>query len=161
MTEDTSPENLRKFLESDDPKKRRHADEALGKIGDKRAVELLIKALEDEYGGVREEAAEALGRIGDKRAVEPLIKALEDKDVYFRECAAKALGEIGDKRAVEPLIKALEDEDVCESAKEALIKIGKKNIRGKEKDNVMKFLKSKDTAMVMMGASMLKGILEE
>ena len=31
----------------------------------------------------------------------------------------------------------------------------------KEKDNIIKFLKSDDQGMVRMGASMLKGILEE
>jgi len=51
------------------------AAEALGRIGDARAVESLIKALNDADGDVRRSAAEALGRIGEP-AVESLIKAL-------------------------------------------------------------------------------------
>ena len=43
----------------------------------------------------------------------------------------------------------------------ALVKITEKNIKGKEKENILRFLESDDPAMVMMGASMLKGILEE
>jgi len=117
------------------------AAEALGEIGDKRAVEPLIQALEaDSYLQAR--AAWALGEIGDKRAVKPLIPALQGeldtevtlyamqtlikigepavkpliqalkrKDSGVQARAAEALGEIGDKRAVKPLIQALKDED--------------------------------------------------
>ncbi len=60
------------------------ASDALGKIGDKRAVEPLITALDDEDELVREGAAKALGMLGDKRAVEPLITALGDEDVSVR-----------------------------------------------------------------------------
>ena len=42
-----------------------------------------------------------------------------------------------------------------------LQRIADKNLKGDEKKNVLKFLKSDDFGMVMMGASMLKGILEE
>tara|TARA_B000000460_G_C21378590_1_gene332805 strand:+ start:406 stop:630 length:225 start_codon:yes stop_codon:yes gene_type:complete len=49
---------------------RLHAAEALGKIGDERAVEPLIEALNDEEGHVRRGAAVALGRLGYERAVE-------------------------------------------------------------------------------------------
>ena len=142
---------------------RNSAVDALGEIGDKRAVEPLIKALGDEDWSVRYNAAEALGKIGDKRAVEPLIKALGDKHVVIRNSAAIALGKIGDKRAVEPLIKSLGDKNrgVRESAEVALVKITKANIKGKEQKNIIKFLESDDEGMVMMGASMLKGILEE
>ncbi len=215
MTEDTSPENLRKFLESDDPAMVRMGlsmakgagvpDELLGEIlwmymfhDDKTTraaakstfmklapedakqavkknwkasyrahwygpqlgilgkalcqtsvslVERLIKALGDKYRIERRHdgmkvryyisplAAQALGIIGDERAVKPLIKALRDDNEYKRgnlyfknlsNYAADALGEIGDTRAMEPLIKLLEDEDddVRNAAEEALEKLG-------------------------------------
>jgi len=51
---------------------------SLGKIGDKRAVEPLLKILkEDRY--FYHEAAIALGDLGDKRAIEPLMKRMEEK----------------------------------------------------------------------------------
>ena len=154
---------------------RKNAASALGEIGDKRAVEPLIKALEDSDYDVRGSAAEALGKIGDKRAVEPLIKALEDKNHYVRRYTAIALGKIGDKRAVESLIKALEDEydsthhprtqsfysHIRQNIIEALVKITENHLKGKEKKNIIKFLKSDDQAMVRMGTSMLEGILKE
>ncbi|MFQ6118773.1 MAG: HEAT repeat domain-containing protein, partial [Methanosarcinales archaeon] len=79
----------------------------LGKIGDAKAVEPLIKALEDSSSSVRSSAAYALVKIGEP-AVEPLIKALGDRDWRVREEAADTLIKIG-KPAVGPLIKALRD----------------------------------------------------
>jgi len=87
------------------------AAEALGKIGDPRAVDPLIVALQDEASGVRGNAATALGMIGDPRAVDPLIVALQDEDSDVRWHAATALSMIGDLRTVEPLITALGNAD--------------------------------------------------
>jgi len=86
------------------------AAEALGKIGDTRAVEPLSKALSDESENIRKSAAKVLGKIGDTRAVEPLSKALSDESESIRASAAKALGDIGDAQAVEPLIQLLDTE---------------------------------------------------
>lgn len=57
---------------------RQPAAEALGKLGDVRAVNPLIAALKDKQWDVRLTAAEALGKLKDTRAVEPLITALKD-----------------------------------------------------------------------------------
>ena len=98
-------------LKNKDPKVQYDAAEALGDIGDNRAVEPLATALKnDEFSGVRWKAAEALSKIGAP-AVEALIGALrhENDDVQWK--AAVALGEIGDPRAIEPLIIQLCDED--------------------------------------------------
>ncbi len=102
------------------------AAEALGNLGDARAVEPLIKALGDGDEDVRHAAAGALGKLGDIRAVEPLIKALGDGDGRVRREAARALGKLGDTRAVEPLIKALGGGDgrVRREAARALGKLG-------------------------------------
>ena len=83
--------------------------EALGRLADPRAVDLLSAALSDEIRLVRQTAAIALGRIADRRAVAPLIGALGSKGTAVRGCAAEALGKIGDASAVPPLIAALAD----------------------------------------------------
>ena len=111
MTEDDL-DKLIEDLKVEDEEIRQAAADALGKIGDSRAVEPLIEVLvEEDIGLVAEAAAaaaDALGKIGDSRAVEPLIGVLDiDRDVS--EAAAWALGEIGDARAVEPLIKTLHE----------------------------------------------------
>ena len=43
--------------------------EALGKIGDKRAVDKLVVVLKDSSSNVRSLAVEALSKIGDARVV--------------------------------------------------------------------------------------------
>jgi HEAT repeat protein len=88
---------------------RGRAADALGALGDARAVEPLLARLEDEDRSVRGRAAEALGALGDARAVEPLLARLEDEDGDVRWRAAEALGALGDARAVEPLLARLGD----------------------------------------------------
>ena len=129
------------------------AAEALGEIGDARAVEPLIAALKDGDWDVRQFAAKALGKIGDARAVEPLIATLKDSNKDVCKKAADALDEVGWQAgkdevsaaywigkqnwgecvklgalAVEPLIAALTDSEsgasIRDSAAKALGKIG-------------------------------------
>ena len=78
------------------------AAEALGKLGDARAVEPLLARLEDEYEWVRERAAEALGKLGDVRAVEPLLARLEDEERLVRDRAHKSLIAILNHNAPSP-----------------------------------------------------------
>lgn len=63
------------------------AADYLGRSGDKRAVEPLIKALHYKNPSLREWAAISLGRIKDDRAVEPLVEALKDRilSVFVRQ----------------------------------------------------------------------------
>jgi HEAT repeat protein len=124
------------------------AAEALGRIGDARAVEPLLPLLEDPATSVRRAAAEALGRLGDLRAVDALIGALADGDEDARTAAGQALERLGWRpegasagaywvaigqwdqavraQAVEPLIRALQDHaaSVREHASTALGSIG-------------------------------------
>ncbi len=102
---------------------RQNAAEALGAIGDPRAVKPLIVALNDIDSGVRKTAVYALGNIGDSRAAEPLIAALKDKT--WGHWAVEALVKIG-APAVTPLIVALKAENrkIRQGAAGALEKIG-------------------------------------
>jgi len=61
--------------------------EALGKIGDPRAVEPLIAQLKDREPGPRLAAVRALGQIGDDRAVDALKNVLEHPDAEVRNAA--------------------------------------------------------------------------
>ena len=98
-------------LQHKDPTVQYDAAEALGDIGDERAVEPLLAALKnDETGGVRWKAAEALSKLGTP-AVAGLISALQHDDDDVRWKAAIALGEIGDPQAIPSLINVLCDED--------------------------------------------------
>jgi len=98
-------------LQNKDPTVQYDAAEALGDIGDERAVEPLLTALKnDETGGVRWKAAEALSKLGTP-AVAGLISALQHDDDDVRWKAAIALGEIGDPKSISPLISLLCDDD--------------------------------------------------
>lgn len=103
------------------------AAEALGWMGDTRAVPPLVVTLGDEmtHDTVRETAAEALGRIGDKAALLPLMEALHDGEEWVRRAAAVALGELGDAAALNVLGDALADESalVQDAAFEAIQKL--------------------------------------
>jgi HEAT repeat protein len=79
---------------------------ALGKLGDPRAVDSLIKALEYQFDDVRKTAAEALIMLGGS-AIPPLVNALNGNNLDLCVRAAEVLGRLNDTRAVEPLIKAL------------------------------------------------------
>ena len=86
------------------------AAEALGYIGDDRALAPLMLTLKDESNELREIAAESLGRIGDPVAFNVLVERLEDENEWVRRAAVVALGDIGDRRAVEPVTNLLKDE---------------------------------------------------
>ena len=114
------------LLEHKDPEVQYEAAEALGNLGDEKAVGPLITALKrDEFSGVRWKAAEALSKIGNP-AVEMLIATLQYPDDDVRWKAAIALGEIGNADAIAPLIQLLSDEDrfVKSRAAHALSMIG-------------------------------------
>lgn len=100
--------------------------EALGQIGDTRAVEPLIAFLTHKESKVRECTAASLGKLRDARAVEPLIAVLNDEQERVRWYAADSLGKIGDPVCVESLVKLLSDNSarVRESAVTALGQIG-------------------------------------
>ncbi len=108
MTKDTSPENLRKFLESDDPAMVRKI------LGDEKAISVLAQMI--ECGGdeeVRECAVKELVDIGGEEVANLLIGLLipdEHEAYWITESAAAGLGSLGDKRAIEPLMEALTGE---------------------------------------------------
>jgi len=119
---------LIKSLETKKWRARWYAVEILGEIGDKAAVDPLIKLLQDENNGVRSNSIIALVLIG-KASVKPLIKALKDGNWQVRWNAAEALGELGDKTAARALIKTLNDENflVKKTAAASLGNIGDEN----------------------------------
>jgi HEAT repeat protein len=80
----------------------------LGKLGDPRAVDPLIRALDAPGYQTPLYAAQSLGKLGDRRAIEPLLRAMETHNDKMREAAQEALGKLGynnepqGERVVEP-----------------------------------------------------------
>lgn len=117
---------------------------ALGKIGDRRAVDAIIPCLDDyseppgsnEGYRVSSVAADILGLIGDTRAVEPLLIRLSklrranNKVFWEQRCRIiNALGELGDPIALSELNADVMDEHewVRDCARKNIKKI-KKNM---------------------------------
>lgn len=99
--------------------------EALGVLGDKKAVIPLTEALLDESNTVVEYAAKALGELKDERSIEPMI------DVMRRFCGGDytgvsgvcvGLGRMGDIAV--PRLLELVDTDIREHVLRALAKTG-------------------------------------
>lgn len=88
------------------------AIEALGQIGDLRAVDPLLKSLESEDKWVRRAAAKALEEMEDKTIIQPLMRHLlleNEDDAEVRRSAAKALARMHPVEAIESLAQALKD----------------------------------------------------
>ena len=96
-------------LTDEDLPVRQRAAEALGKLGDRRAVDPLIRVLKHALP----EAATALGQLGDGRAIDALRElALTPpqprEDDRYMPAAVTALGKIGDPRALVALLHLLQ-----------------------------------------------------
>ena len=130
---DDDLDKLIEDLEDEDEEVRNEAAEALGEIGDARAVGPLIQVMKDavvdgDEWEICEHAAYALAAIGDESAVEPLIQIMTDAAVDERfsvlQDAADALGVIGDERAVTPLIGVLDSVPSCFVRMSAMTALG-------------------------------------
>lgn len=101
-----------RLAEEPDASVRRFVVSALGGLGDRRAVLLLLRSLRDaEIAGP---AIGALGSLGDPRAVKPLIAKLRARDTTIRIAAALALGELGDSSALPALERTATQDEVWE-----------------------------------------------
>ena len=116
------------LLNYQDPAIRVAVADALGDLGDLRALEALSQALAtDLFPGVRGAAAAALAALGDASASGPLSRAVEsDGNGIVRAAAAEALGVLKPPETTAVLIKALvadPDERVRVSVARALGRI--------------------------------------
>lgn len=90
--------------------------DALGRMGDPRAVEVLLRYLEgtkqQNRGWLIRITANALGRIGTAAVVQPLCKILDaDSDWFARLGAVEGLGHMREEAALAALRNALTDQD--------------------------------------------------
>ncbi|MGZ5492934.1 MAG: HEAT repeat domain-containing protein [Thermoanaerobaculia bacterium] len=94
----------------DDPRIRQYLTLVLGKLGDKRAVPVLVDALNDPVVETRIYALIALAELHDPGSVSAVIAATKDEDKDVRKTAIYSLGEIGGARALPVLEEALNDQ---------------------------------------------------
>jgi HEAT repeat protein len=100
----------------------------LGKIGDERALDIVLDYIEGEANPpLQKVVLRAVGEIGSEEATQHVADRLVAEDDEVRSLAARALGMIGDTRAIDPLADVLADDDndsVRASAAWALNQIG-------------------------------------
>lgn len=104
------------------------AMDTLGRLGDERAVDALIKSLEDEE--VRWSAVDALTRIGSPRSLAPVARLLSDDVKEIRLEVIRALEVYNDPRVLPLLKRTLEGDsevDVRERALDAYKSITERN----------------------------------
>ncbi len=94
---------------SDDLWIRYSAAEALGLVGDHRAIAALIEVAQDRQVLLRRVAARSLGRLRDSRAITPLVHALRDPDPQVRLHAVEGLGRLGHEMLIPELERLLQD----------------------------------------------------
>jgi HEAT repeat protein len=109
---------------------RQTAANALGRLGDRYAVEGLCGLIHDPDRDVRETAINSLGQIGDRRAIAPLVPALLDPESSVRTAATSTLHRLDPEweksadvlLAVPNIIEALDHPDywVSHSARKLL-----------------------------------------
>jgi len=111
------------LLTREEPTARMRATEALGRLGDRRAVGPLIVALEDQERNVRWSAVKALGGLRAEQAIASLLEMFEDQDM--QDMVATALAQIG-RPATLSLMAALKEgeREVRTGAARALGQIG-------------------------------------
>lgn len=95
-------------LDDRDGDVRKSAVQALGRVGDDRAVSALVTGLGDRASDVRAATQRALEDVGEA-AFAPLVGALSDQNPTARQMAVEVLGRTSDARAIGPLTGALED----------------------------------------------------
>lgn len=116
-------EQLIEGLKSPDRKIRKKSAEALGQLGDPRAIDPLIEALNDTHENVKKVVIIALGNFDDPKAISALVdKLIKVSPAYHIVHIAlwKTLTKIGSP-AVPELINALEHNDA--SVRITVIKI--------------------------------------
>jgi HEAT repeat protein len=107
-------ESLRLFeslspTREEDVRVRRYLVLALGKLGDRSAVPVLLKSTQDPDPETRLYSIWALGMLGDPRAVDTVLEASSSEDSGVRKMAAYVAGKLGDPRVVPRLEVLLED----------------------------------------------------
>jgi hypothetical protein len=81
----------------------------LRKIGDKRAVEYLLRTVRHGDTRVRKEVIRALGELGGREVVQTLREYLDDQDAQVRIASAKAFGNIGSEAAKKIILEKISD----------------------------------------------------
>jgi RNA polymerase sigma-70 factor (ECF subfamily) len=109
--------------ESQGIEKVREATNIVGRFGDERAVEPLLKSVHSEDLDLRLASVVSLGSTGDRRAIEPLKRALSDENLKVALAAADSLAlEFAEEEGIQFLLQRLEKHH-CSRAANTLVRM--------------------------------------
>ncbi|MGE3152491.1 MAG: HEAT repeat domain-containing protein [Nitrospiraceae bacterium] len=101
--------HLKPLLKDPDMEVAKAAIIAVGNIGHREGIAMLVDVLQTGPPELQIEACRGLGKVGalhgDASVVPPLIHAMETGDIKLQTAAVWALGQLPDRRAYEPLLK--------------------------------------------------------
>jgi HEAT repeat protein len=83
----------------------------LRKIGDKRAVDYLLRTVRHGDIRVKKEVIRALGELGGTGVLQTLRECLDDPDAQVRSAALRALGNVGSEAAKRILVNKVVEKD--------------------------------------------------
>ncbi len=151
---------------SRDPGVRLGASEALGDIGDRRAIPILLERIIDTDLGVRGVAAAALVRIRDRSTSARLIELLRKGDPSIKAQVLRVLAALGDPATVADIIAAASSPDAAVRIN-AVFALGElRDTRGigtmiaRLGDERMDVSQTAVAALVKMGAPAISSLLE-
>ncbi|HEX5141768.1 MAG TPA: M1 family aminopeptidase [Dehalococcoidia bacterium] len=135
-----------------------NAARALGKKGDKAAIEALGSSLRnDRFWGVQAEAAKALGSIRSNQAMEELLASTSVAHPKARRAVFRALGEFRESRAADALLKVVNEGDASYYAEAwATAALGK--TRDPRAFEALERSLSKDSQNEVIRASVFQGL---
>jgi len=81
----------------------------LRRIGDKRAIEYLLKYIGHRDSRVRKEMVKVLAELGGEEVLQPLAQRLDDQDEEVRILSAKAIRNIGSEDAKRIILEKISD----------------------------------------------------
>ncbi len=116
--------------------------QALGKIGDESAEQIILDAVKSEDNTIRRFAVSALADLGNDKAIDAIIDALSDEETDIRATAAMSLGLLGNIKAEDHLIKLLDDKNDSVRT-QAIIALG--NLRSKKAVTKLNQMRSAET----------------
>jgi HEAT repeat protein len=107
------------------PEVREAVANALGALGDARAVLPLIGKIEDPRPSVRAAVARALGALRDPRSSSALLLALRDSDSGVMIAVVRALGALAETAATAPLSALLRERSEPAARRAILLALGR------------------------------------
>ena len=112
---------LLEILETRNPLISGDAVTALGRIGDKQAVQSLVRSLDSSDAAMRIKIVEALARIGDRSALTKIMTLLSDPDETVQLGAVQTVQKMPDRRAVKPIMAILKRTQNTELRRQSVI----------------------------------------